>query len=180
LSSRAVIFSDLDDSFGLCYDHIAMSISGATLTMLLISGFRSLVEAAQTELAARGYEDIRPVHDFAIRAIIAGADNASELGRRLAVSKQPAAKTIGILESRGYIVREADPVDARRKRLRVTAHGLEMQREAEEIFDDLRNQWAQRIGTTQLEEIEKHLVELVGTDPIRLDTSGWLAHDLSE
>ncbi len=157
-----------------------MSRSGATLTMLLIGGFRSLVDAAQVELAAHGYEDVRPVHDFAIRAIASGADNASELGRRLAVSKQAAAKTIGVLQKRGYVVREVDPVDARRKRLRVTARGFDMLREAEEIFDELRNQWARQIGTTQLEEIEKHLAELVGTDPIRLDTSGWLARDLGE
>ena len=138
-------------------------------------GFRLLVDAAHVELAARGYEDVRPVHDFAIRAIASGADNASELGRRLAVSKQAAAKTIGVLQMRGYVVREADAVDARRKRLRVTARGFSMLREAEEIFDELRNQWARQIGTTQLEEIEKHLAELVSTDPLRLDTSGWLA-----
>ncbi|GCE07819.1 MarR family winged helix-turn-helix transcriptional regulator [Dictyobacter aurantiacus] len=157
-----------------------MSRSGATLTLLLIGGYRSLVDAAQVELAARGYEDVRPVHDFAIRAIASGADNASELGRRLAVSKQAAAKTIGILEKRGYIVREVDPVDARRKRLCVTAHGFNMLREAEEIFDELRNTWARQIGIAQIEEIEKHLAKLVGTDPLRLDTSGWLAQDLGE
>nr|WP_218031006.1 MarR family winged helix-turn-helix transcriptional regulator [Dictyobacter aurantiacus] len=138
------------------------------------------MDAAQVELAARGYEDVRPVHDFAIRAIASGADNASELGRRLAVSKQAAAKTIGILEKRGYIVREVDPVDARRKRLCVTAHGFNMLREAEEIFDELRNTWARQIGIAQIEEIEKHLAKLVGTDPLRLDTSGWLAQDLGE
>ena len=157
-----------------------MSRSGATLTMLLIGGYRSLVDAAHVELAARGYEDVRPVHDFAIRAIASGADNASELSRRLAVSKQAAAKTIGVLEKRGYVVREGDPVDARRKRLCVTARGFDMLREAEEIFDELRTTWARQIGITQIEEIEKHLAELVGTDPLRLDTSGWLAQDLGE
>lgn len=157
-----------------------MSNSGATLTMLLIGGYRSLVEAAQAELAARGYEDVRPVHDVAIRAIAAGADSASELGRRLMVSKQAAAKTIGILQKRAYVVREADPVDARRKRLRVTARGLDMLREAEEIFDELRKKWARQIGITELEQIEKHLAELIGTDPNRLDNSGWLARDLGE
>ena len=168
-------YGSLDDLCSLWYHQQTMYRSGATLTMLLIGGFRSLVDAAQVELDARGYEDIRPVHDFAIRAIASGADNASELGRRLAVSKQAAAKTIGVLQKRGYVVREVDPVDARRKRLRVTARGFDMQREAEEIFDELRTTWARQIGTTQLEEIEKHLAELVGTDPLRLDTSGWLA-----
>ncbi|MEK4519317.1 MarR family transcriptional regulator [Paenibacillus sp. FSL H8-0122] len=148
--------------------------------MLLIGGYRSLVEAAQAELAARGYEDVRPVHDVAIRAIASGADSASELGRRLMVSKQAAAKTIDILQKRAYVVREVDPLDARRKRLRVTARGLEMLREAEEIFDELRDKWARQIGSAQLEELEKHLADLIGTDPNRLDNSGWLAQDLGE
>ena len=173
-------YGRLDDLRELCYYQQTMYRSGATLTMLLISGFRSLVDAAHVELAARGYEDVRPVHDFALRAIASGTDNASELGRRLAVSKQAAAKTIKVLEERGYVVREVDPVDARRKRLCVTAHGFDMLREAEEIFDELRNQWARQIGTPQLEEIEKHLAELIGTDPLRPDTSGWLARDLDE
>ena len=70
----------------------AMSRSGADLALLLLGGFRSLVDGATAELARRGYEDVRPVHDFAMRAIAAGAGNASELGRRLSVSRQAAAK----------------------------------------------------------------------------------------
>ena len=97
-----------------------MSRSGADLALLLLGGFRCLVDAAHTELAGRGHADVRPVHDFAIRAIAAGADNASELGRRMAVSKQAAAKTIAVLQERGYIARDVDPADARRKRLQVT------------------------------------------------------------
>src|ERR1035441_10142144 len=99
-----------------------MSRSGADLALLLLGGFRSLVDTATAELARRGYEDVRPVHAFAMRAIAAGAGNAgepracykdlrpvhafamraiaagagnaSDLGRRLSVSKQAAAKTI--------------------------------------------------------------------------------------
>jgi hypothetical protein len=79
-----------------------MSRSGADLALLLLGGFRTLVDAAIVELARRGYEDVRPVHDFAMRAIAAGADSASELGRRLSISKQSAAKTIAVLQQRGY------------------------------------------------------------------------------
>lgn len=78
------------------------------------------MDSATAELARRGHEGVRPAHDFAMRAVAAGADNASELGRRLSVTKQAAAKTIAVLQERGYVTREADPLDARRKRLRVT------------------------------------------------------------
>jgi len=157
-----------------------MSRSGADLALLLLGGFRTLVDAARVELANRGYEDIRPVHDFALRAIAAGADNASELGRRMSVSKQAAAKTIAVLQARGYVTREADPADARRKRLRVTKRGLALLREGEAIFDELRAQWEDTIGADELRTLEAHLTELVGSPPLRLDTPGWIAQGLGE
>ena len=89
-----------------------MPRSGADLALLLLSGFRILVDAATAELAARGYDDFRPSHEFAMRAIIAGADSASDLGRRTAVSKQAAAKTIAVLVQRGYVSSAPDPSDA--------------------------------------------------------------------
>jgi DNA-binding MarR family transcriptional regulator len=157
-----------------------MSRSGADLALLLLGGFRCLADAAHAELAGRGHPDVRPVHDFAIRAIAAGADNASELGRRMAVSKQAAAKTIAVLQERGYVARDVDPADARRKRLEVTPRGFELLREAETIFDDLRDRWARRIGAARLTELEAQLAELVGAEPVRLDMPGRIAQDLGE
>src|SRR4030088_1730065 len=100
-----------------------MRRSGADLALLLLGGFRTLVDTASVELARRGYEDVRPVHDFAMRAIAAGADSASELGRRLPISKQPAAKPIGGLQRRASVPRDTAPNAPRRKRLQVTALG---------------------------------------------------------
>jgi DNA-binding MarR family transcriptional regulator len=157
-----------------------MSRSGADLALLMLAGFRSLVDAATLELTARGYEDVRPVHDFALRAIAAGADSASELGRRLSVTKQAAARTVAVLEERGYVAREVDPADARRMRLQVTDRGFAMLREGERIFDELRDQWQRRIGPAKLAQLESLLTELIGTEPVRLDTPGWLAQDLGD
>ena len=157
-----------------------MSRSGADLALLLLGGFRTLVDAATVELARRGYEDVRPVHDFAMRAIAAGADSASELGRRLSISKQSAAKTIAVLQERGYVARDTDPHDARRKRLQVTALGFDVLREGEATFDDLRDQWVLQIGAAELETFETQLAALVGAVPVRFDTPGWIARDLGE
>lgn len=154
-----------------------MSRSGADLALLLLGGYRMLVESAAGELAARGHEDVRPVHDFAMRAIAAGADNASELGRRLAVSKQAAGKTITVLLERGYVQRGADPHDARRKRIDVTPLGWEVMREGEAIFDALREGWARRIGTDELVVLEQQLTMLVGDAVIRPEEAGRAAHD---
>lgn len=157
-----------------------MPRSGANLALLMLGGFRQLADAATLALAARGHEDVRPVHDFALRAIAAGADSASELGRRMSVTKQAAAKTVATLEERGYVARQADPVDARRMRLLVTDRGSAMLHEGEQIFDELRAQWERQLGTARLADLEALLTELIGTEPIRLDTPGWLARDLGE
>jgi DNA-binding MarR family transcriptional regulator len=157
-----------------------MSRSGADLALLLLGGFRVLVDEAVLELAKRGYKDVRPVHDFAMRAIAAGADDASELGRRLSVSKQAAAKTVAVLEERGYVARGADPLDARRKRLEVTALGFEVMQVGEAVFDELRDKWKRKIGAKQLERLESDLAALVGASPVRVETPGWIAHTLDQ
>jgi DNA-binding MarR family transcriptional regulator len=154
-----------------------MSRPGADLALLLLAGFRSIVTDGQAELARRGHDDVRPVHDFAIQAIAAGADDVSALGKRLGVTRQAAAKTLAGLEERGYVVREPDPDDLRRKRLRVTDRGFALVREGGEIFDDLRETWAARIGEEQLLQLEAHLRELVGPAPPRLDAPGWMHGD---
>ena len=149
--------------------------AGPNLALLLLASYRKLLEAALTELAVRGYGDVRPSHDFAMRAIESGADSASELGRALSVSKQAAAKTIGALAERGYVVSEDDPADGRRKRIRVTPLGHEVMREGERVFNELRDAWARQLGHTELTRLEEQLTAFVGESPIRLDAPGWVA-----
>lgn len=156
-----------------------MTRSGADLALLLLGGFRHLVDAAGEELARHGFEDVRPVHDFTMRAIAAGADSASELGRRLMVTKQSAAKTVAVLQGRGYVTVETDPRDARRKRLQVTPLGFEVMHRGELIFDDLRRRWEQQIGADELAALERHLIALVGRHPIRFDSPGWIAGEIN-
>src|ERR1700733_8449456 len=142
-----------------------MSRSGADLAQLLLGGFRILVDQATAELVARGYAEIRPAQEFALQAILSGADNASDLGRRLSVTKQAAAKTIATLEERGYVAREPDPADKRRMRLYVTDHGRAMLREGEQIFDELRQQWEKQVGAGPLAQLESTLRQLVDLAP---------------
>ena len=100
-----------------------MSRKGADLALLLLGGFRQLAEDAGAELLRRDYPELRPSQEFAMRAIAGGADSASELGRRLSISKQAAAKVISVLEERGYVARMDDAKDFRRKLLTVTPLG---------------------------------------------------------
>ena len=134
---------------------------GAELALLLLGGFQEIVDEVVTGLAERGHPGVRAMHEFALRAIDTGADTASELGRRLSVSKQAAAKTIAALEMLGYVERRADARDARRKQLRVTPRGREMVAIGAALFDEVRERWAREIGDKKLEAMESQLTALV-------------------
>jgi DNA-binding MarR family transcriptional regulator len=148
---------------------------GAELALLLLGGFRVLVEQGQVELERHGHPGIRPVHEFALRAVSEGASATSELGRRLGVTKQAAAKTVAFLLDRGYLRQDADEHDARRKILTVTPLGTELLVTGQQLFDGLREQWAARIGEDELDLLQSQLRELVATDTTRFDTAGWLS-----
>jgi len=119
-----------------------------------------MVDEVTIELTARGHPGVRPIHEFALRAIAAGADTASELGRRQSVSKQAAAKTIAALAQFGYVDREDDPDDARRKRVRVTPRGHELMTVGAQLFDEVRARWAEQVGADELNALEAHLIRL--------------------
>jgi len=155
-----------------------MTRSGSDLALLLLGGFRVLAERGTEELAARGFADVRPSHDFALRSIASGAENASELARRMSVSKQAAAKTITALEERGYIERTNDAADRRRMRLQVTERGVALMGEGEHVFDGLRAQWEKQIGVRQVRNIEKSLRNLVGSRGIRFEATDGAASEL--
>lgn len=136
-----------------------------------------MADRGSEELAKLGYEDVRPAHDFALHSILAGADSASELGRAMSITKQAAAKTIALLEARGYVAREPDPSDRRRMQLRVTERGLTMMHEGEAIFDRLRAEWESQVGAEAVSALEQTLRQYVGANAIRIDSPGWDARD---
>ncbi|WP_431279181.1 MarR family winged helix-turn-helix transcriptional regulator [Leifsonia poae] len=141
-----------------------MSRSGADLALLLLGGFRFMAEEATERLSARGHPGVRPAHDFALRAIVAGAETVSEVGRRTSVSKQAAAKTVGFLEENAYVLRSPDPADGRRARLMVTDRGYSLMREGEAVFDELRAQWESLVGRDRIADLQDALQRLLGTD----------------
>ena len=126
-------------------------------------------------LAERGHPDARPIHGFALQAIGREGVTTSELGRRLGVSKQGAAKTAAGLERIGYITREADPADARAALLKPTAHGIDLLALSAEIFDRQQAEWAAELGAKRLTALEDDLRRIVVPSGTKLgDLPGWL------
>jgi DNA-binding MarR family transcriptional regulator len=134
---------------------------GAELAMLLVAGFTAMVDEVVAELEQRGHPGVTASHEFALQAVDGGAQNASELGRSLGVSRQAAAKSIAALEALGYIERQTDAVDGRRKLLIVTTRGRDMVRIGAAVFDNVRARWSAQLGQEQLELLESRLRALV-------------------
>jgi DNA-binding MarR family transcriptional regulator len=146
---------------------------GFELPLLLFAGFRSLVDQLHAELARQGHPGARPAHGFALQAIGPYGATASELGRRLGVSKQAAGKTVDRLERLGYAVRVNDANDARRKLVRLTPHGIDMLNRSAAIFEELRAKWAEGLGAERLHELEAGLRIMAPAEGFRLDVAGW-------
>jgi DNA-binding MarR family transcriptional regulator len=131
--------------------------NGFELPLLLLAGFRTLIDQLHAELARRGHPDVRPAYGFAMQAIGPGGATATEIGQRLGVSKQAAGKTIDRLEALGYAERADDPADGRRKLIRLTGRGVDSLDQSARIFDDLRAQWAATLGESAVAGLEDAL-----------------------
>ena len=146
---------------------------GFELPLLLLAGFRALIDRLHAELARQGHPGARPVHGFAMQAIGLDGTSASELGRRLGVSKQAAGKTVDRLQELGYAERVEDPVDGRRKLIRLKPRGIDALARSAIIFDKLRAEWAATLGANRLADLEDALRTAVGSAELSVDTVSW-------
>jgi DNA-binding MarR family transcriptional regulator len=150
--------------------------SGYELPFLLLGAFRSVIDELHVELARRGHPQARPVHGFALQAIGADGVTIGELGRRLGVTKQAAAKTARSLEEAGYAQRSPHAADGRAQVLARTPRGLEFLRLSADIFDQQRQGWSRELGRERLNQLEDDLAALAGPGPGAEISSlpGWL------
>ncbi|MER5332319.1 helix-turn-helix domain-containing protein [Micromonospora sp. NPDC002717] len=146
---------------------------GFLLPLLLLAGFRTLIDDLHAELARQGHPELRPLHGFVLQAVGADGTTATELGQRLGISKQAAGKTVDRLVALGYLERADDPRDARRKLVRMTPHGLDGLRRSAIVFDQLRQRWADALGPDRVAAMEDDLRAVAPANWFRLDVPGW-------
>jgi DNA-binding MarR family transcriptional regulator len=144
------------------------------LPLLLLAGFRMVIDEAHRELAGRGHPDLRPAHGFALQAVGTFGATAADVGRRLGVSKQAAGKTIDRLTELGYVTRGTEAADRRRKVVRLTARGTEALALSAESFARVRARWAAELGADRVASLEADLRTMGAGQPFRLDLPGWL------
>src|ERR1700735_3343987 len=151
-----------------------MSSAGYELPLLLFAGFRSIIDELHAELARRGHQDMRPAHGFAMQAIGFSGATATEVGRRLGISKQAAGKTGERLEALRHGERRGDGLARRRKLVRLTPRGIEALTLSAAIFTDIRARWAMTLGPEQVDELEASLRTMNPGEAFRLYVTGWV------
>lgn len=108
-----------------------------------------------------------------MQAIGPDGTSAAELGQRLGVTRQAAAKHVETLERLGYVERSDDPVDARRRIVALTDRGRDSLRRSAAIFDELRAGWVAQVGDDRVRALEDDLGVLTAGQPVRVDVPGW-------
>lgn len=149
---------------------------GYEVPLLLLGAFRQTIGALHEALAGRGFPEARPAHGLALQAIGPDAVTVSELGRRLGVSKQAAAKTVSRLEAIGYVTRQRDPHDARAQLVSRSERGEALLRETAFILEDQKRALIATMGTDRYGAMIDGLREIAKGASL-VDVLAWLQDD---
>lgn len=128
--------------------------SGTQFAQLLMRALDAMVDEVREELEHAGHPGLTVANELAMQAIDSGATNAASLARATGVSRQAAAKTIAALGALGYVTRDADSVDARKKNLTVTPKGRDAISVGAATFDRIFIRWREETGTASTQAID--------------------------
>jgi DNA-binding MarR family transcriptional regulator len=132
------------------------------LIFLLGLSFQELSAAFVAELDAAGYDDLRPVHGYALQLVTHAAEiTTSELGEQLGITKQAAGQLVDRLVARGYLARAAHPQGGRRRRLVLAARGERHLRDAGAILRRVEASMLAGLPAEQRVALRSALVALV-------------------
>jgi DNA-binding MarR family transcriptional regulator len=116
--------------------------------ILLGLAYQGFVEHLHVDLAKHGFRDIGPTVGYVLRAIADGPMNQRELSKRLGITDQGAMKIVDDMERRRFLVRVADPDDARARRLELGVRGEALLRAARRFHAGFERRLARRLGTS--------------------------------
>ncbi|HSA53272.1 MAG TPA: MarR family transcriptional regulator [Yinghuangia sp.] len=134
-------------------DAVAGAQSGSELVTLLVGAVRGISQVFIDRMTAAGFDDVRPTHGFALTLVGEHGTTATELGRRLGMTKQSAGEVVTHLARQGYVERRPDPEDRRARRITLTTRGRECVAIIWAELADVQGAWADAVGPTGLEEL---------------------------
>jgi DNA-binding MarR family transcriptional regulator len=112
-------------------------------------------------LRERGHPELRYSHGFLFQQLIEEARPVGEIAANLGVTSQAVSKAVRELEALGYVRREADPADARVRRVGLTANGQDAIEAAREIRASLNARFAETLGADRAQAAAATLADAV-------------------
>lgn len=129
--------------------------------ILLALAFRVYVDELHAELATRGFPDMKPGFGVVFRALQAGPLTLTKLAAQLGMSKQAAAKVVGELLGREFLVQEDAAEDRRTKLLALTQRGRAVVRAAMQIGARVEARLSDEVGPRAVAGLRAALEHLV-------------------
>lgn len=136
---------------------------------------RAKHNAIHTALAEEGLQDVgQPRILFLLGE--EGADGAlpaqQELAAKLHVSPATVAASLSSLERMGYVVRQSDPADGRKKRIAITEKGRDARERCIAVFRRVDGQFYAGFSPEELEQLEGFYLRMLRN----LEQIGGTAH----
>ncbi|WP_216870757.1 MarR family winged helix-turn-helix transcriptional regulator [Modestobacter excelsi] len=140
-----------------------MSEPEVPLARLFALGYRALVDGLHDELPRRGWTDVRPAFGFVLLALRDTPVLLRDLPATLGTSKQAVSKLVDAMVAVGYVERDADPGDARGKRVQLSDRGRQLLTAVEEVYADLERTWAAVLGEERLAGLRADLTAVLSS-----------------
>ncbi|MEU1210858.1 MarR family transcriptional regulator [Nocardia sp. NPDC005825] len=118
--------------------------------VLLGQAYQSFVRDLHAHLAARDHRMLGASYGYVLRSLAETALTASQLGERLGITAQGAAKVVDEMVRYGYIERRPDPADKRAKLLHLSDHGRDMLATVREFHADYERKLIDQVGADQV------------------------------
>ena len=135
--------------------------SSSDLAIVLTGASRVVADRLGAAVRAAGIEDMRSSFGFVIRALAERDRTLTELAATLDVSKQAAIKVVDEMEARGFLVREPDPGDRRRKLLTLTDKGQAVRAAALAASREMERELRAELGEADVDAMRRSLLALL-------------------
>lgn len=128
---------------------------------LMRFGLHEIRVRIYSEVAAAGFDDVRPAHVTLFRWPGPDGRRPTEIAADAQISKQRVNDLLRDLERCGYLRLEPDPTDGRARIVRLTARGRRLHRAAVDVHAAVEEEWKAQVGTRRYAQMRETLAELL-------------------
>ncbi len=142
-------------------EDVLTTMKRASLGQVLFKTARIFNEAALARVQAAGGPPVRLAHTQLLPHLGTGGIRATELARRVGISKQAVGALLDDMLEWGLVERVADPADGRAQLVRLTPAGLDATKLGLGVLLGLANELADEVGADTLARLHADLSVLL-------------------